>query len=352
MSHEISVIPKKETALVVYSSDKGLDPYLAHIRLEIDNFLPDVTTKKGRDAIASIAYKVAKSKTALDNMGKDLVAELKDVPKKIDAERKRMRDILDAWKDEVRKPLTDFEAAEEARVDRHKNEIDSIVGYRLCEWATSEQVSYAISNLKTFDTGSRFEEFELQATKELADTISTLKTVRDVIEKREAEQAELARLRAEAAEREQKEREERIAREAADSARIAAENAAAAERQRLADEQARNDEYSRLAVERAEREKLEAENAIFRMQQEAEQAAIRSELEKQAAIDAERKRNADALEAERLAAEKREKNKAHAAKINNEAMANFISAGLPEEFARAAVINIAKGNIRHVAITY
>ena len=103
---ELIEVPPAETALAVYSAPKGLDPYLTKIKEELDAFVPDVSNKKGRDAIASIAYKVAKGKTALDNIGKDLVAELKDVPKKIDAERKRMRDLLDQWKDEVRAPLT------------------------------------------------------------------------------------------------------------------------------------------------------------------------------------------------------------------------------------------------------
>lgn len=62
---ELIVLPPKETALQVYSTPQGLEPYLAKIKEELDSFVPDVTTKKGRDAIASIAYKVAKGKTAL-----------------------------------------------------------------------------------------------------------------------------------------------------------------------------------------------------------------------------------------------------------------------------------------------
>ncbi len=109
---QLAIVPPKETALQVFQQANGLDPYLQQIRAEIDSFVPDVSTKKGRDAIASIAHKVARSKTALDNVGKELVAELKEIPKKIDAERKRMRDTLDAWKDEVRAPLNEWEQAE------------------------------------------------------------------------------------------------------------------------------------------------------------------------------------------------------------------------------------------------
>ena len=117
---ELALLPSKESALQVFSTPKGLEPYLAKIKEELDAFVPDVGTKKGRDAIASMAYRVAKSKTALDNIGKELVADLKDVPKKIDAERKWMRDLLDVWKDEVRKPLTEWEEVEAAREAKHK----------------------------------------------------------------------------------------------------------------------------------------------------------------------------------------------------------------------------------------
>ncbi len=122
---EIALVPK-ENALQVYSAENGLDPYLQKIRAEIDSFVPDVSTRKGREAIASIAYKVARSKTALDGVGKDLVAELKEVPKKIDAERKRMRDLLDSWQAEVRKPLTEWEEAEAARVAAHERRVDEL----------------------------------------------------------------------------------------------------------------------------------------------------------------------------------------------------------------------------------
>lgn len=88
------------------------------------------------------------------------------------------------------------------------------------------------------------------------------------------------------------------------------------------------------------------------MKQQAEQAAARAEREKLEAIETERKRQAEAQEAERLEAERRENNKAHAKRINNEAMQDFIAAGLSEELARVAVIAIAKGVIRNIAIKY
>src|SRR5690606_34102970 len=105
----VTIEPKN--ALAVFTEEKAIDPILARVRKEIDAFIPDITTASGRKAVASMAFKVAKSKTYLDGVGKKLVDEYKEIPKKIDATRKRVRDTLDEWKDEVRKPLTDWEDA-------------------------------------------------------------------------------------------------------------------------------------------------------------------------------------------------------------------------------------------------
>lgn len=57
--------------------------------------VPDITTQTGRDAIASMAAKIARSKTYLDNLGKLYVDELKELPKQVDAERRAMRNRLE-----------------------------------------------------------------------------------------------------------------------------------------------------------------------------------------------------------------------------------------------------------------
>ena len=209
-------VPAKETALQVYSAANGLDPFLAKIREEIDGFVPDVTTRKGREAIASIAYKVARSKTALDNVGKELVAELKEVPKKIDAERKRMRDLLDSWQAEVRHPLTEWEQREEMRKAKHQAGIDQINLRLECRDLDSIELKANIEWLEGLSIGADWEEFETEAARTKDKAMAALREALVAREKYEAEQAELERLRAEAAAREQKEREERIAREAAE----------------------------------------------------------------------------------------------------------------------------------------
>src|SRR3546814_1319807 len=79
---QLPVSIPKENALEVFTTVGAIDKYLDMVRAEIDGFSGDVQTKKGRDAIASIAYKVAKSKTYLDGVGKELTDSAKELPKK------------------------------------------------------------------------------------------------------------------------------------------------------------------------------------------------------------------------------------------------------------------------------
>ncbi|HCL3896645.1 hypothetical protein ABZQ90_32405 [Pseudomonas aeruginosa] len=345
-------VPAKETALQVYSAANGLDPFLAKIREEIDGFVPDVTTRKGREAIASIAYKVARSKTALDNVGKELVAELKEVPKKVDAERKRMRDLLDSWQAEVRQPLTEWEQREEMRKAKHQVGIDQINLRLECRDLDSTELKANIEWLEGLLIGEDWEEFETEAARTKDKALAALREALVAREKYEAEQAELERLRAEAAAREQKEREERIAREAAEAERLAAERRAQEEREAAARRETeakaaaeRRELELRLAAEKAEREKLEA-------QQRAEQAERDAQRRAEEAAAAERQRQADEQARIEREAAAREADKAHKKAINNEALAALIAGGMPEECAKQAITLIAQRKVPHISINY
>ncbi|HFS8131095.1 TPA: hypothetical protein ACH2I3_004494, partial [Enterobacter hormaechei] len=120
------VVIEKQNAMAVFTTKEHLDPIIEAIEKEARSLVPDVSTRKGRDAIASMAHKVARSKTYIDNAGKDLVAELKALPKQIDESRRIVRERLDALKDEVRKPLTDWENAESARKDALQQRLNDL----------------------------------------------------------------------------------------------------------------------------------------------------------------------------------------------------------------------------------
>ncbi|WP_409333872.1 hypothetical protein [Enterobacter kobei] len=60
---------KPEQAPVLYVAG-GLDAYLEQIRQAV-NEVPDLSTKKGRDRVASLAAQVSRSKTAIEKPGRD-----------------------------------------------------------------------------------------------------------------------------------------------------------------------------------------------------------------------------------------------------------------------------------------
>lgn len=109
------IVIDKASSLDVFTNKDCLQLTLHQIESQAKNIVFDVDTKKGRDAIKSLAYTVARTKTYLDDLGKDLVSQYKELPKKIDASRKYMRDSLDALRDDIRKPLDAWEE-EQARL--------------------------------------------------------------------------------------------------------------------------------------------------------------------------------------------------------------------------------------------
>ncbi|WP_343499215.1 hypothetical protein [Achromobacter denitrificans] len=361
---QLAELPPAETALDVYSKPGGLDPWLDKIRAEVSGHVPDLKTKKGRDAIASLAFKVRKVKTALDGIGKEQVDRLKEIPKKIDAERKRMRETLDALADEVRAPLDQWEQAEEARQQRHQQGIE---WFRLRADENrdldADELRATIADVQARAVDESWEEFEPEAHRVKARALEALQQALAAREKHDADQAELARLRAETAAREQKDREERIAREAEEKARRDAEAAAQAER----DASARREAEARAAADNARRDAELAEQRRIAAEKQAELdrlaalerervAAEQAERERiQAAEDArqaEIKRQADAKAAEEAEAARREADKAHKGKVNRAALDAFVAGGMPEDCARQAVTLIAKGLIPNIRITY
>lgn len=102
---------KPEQAPALYRAG-GLDAYLEQIRQAV-NEVPDLTTKKGRDRIASLAAQVSRSKTAIEKPGREYLKRLKDAVRPAEAEIKRFVDACDELRDATRKPLTEWEAEQE-----------------------------------------------------------------------------------------------------------------------------------------------------------------------------------------------------------------------------------------------
>lgn len=316
------VVIEKKNAMAVFTNNDQLDPLIEAIEKEARSLVPDVTTKKGRDAIASMAHKVARSKTYIDNAGKDLVAELKALPKQIDESRRVVRERLDALKDEVRRPLTEWEAEQER--------------------IKAEEAMNALHA----EALAMNEEFDRQLAARIESDHEMALLMNDAFDREQAEKkAEAERQRIAHEEEIKRQAEEKAKREAAEQAQREIDAAAAREREAI------------LAKERAEREQREA--------------AERAEREKQAAVEAERRkaqeeadrirREAEQREQARLAEEKRkadeqarrEADVKHRKAVGTEIVkALLANTSLTRDQAIEVLTAVKDGRIPHTSISY
>lgn len=352
-------LPLPSDAETLFAKPEAVIGLIEKIEAEVRSYAPDLSTKKGRDAIASLAHKVSKSKTYLDGEGKKLTEDMKRQVSAVDAQRKVIRDRLDALRDEARAPLTKWEADEEARIAGLKGRLK-----RLVEAAPSEDTAAAyaamIGRVEAVQADESWHEFAGLADQAKSATLARLRSRHEALATIEAERAELAHLRAEnerlAAEKAERDRieAERIERERAELEAREAEavrvrDAEEAERRRAAE------------AERIEREKAEA---AARAAREAEERAARQRAEdeerhrRELAEAMRREEEAAQRERERIAAErkaeddaraKREADAQHRAKIVQDiadALATMRGNSTPHAIAEALV----SGKIPHVKI--
>lgn len=308
-----------------------LSNFVNAAREQVSGEVPDVTTRKGRERIASLAAQVSRSKTAVEKPGRDYLRTIKELPKKIEAELRDFVSQMDTLRDEVRKPLDDWEA-EQARIQRELEEREASIEASIqrlrgaCVTKAEDDSATIIRYLQALSeeynaTGYGPRDEEAQEAYETSTLALTAALTRR--QQYEAEQAELAELRRKQAEADQRERERKIAEEAAEQARQAAERKAEDERKAAEARVKEAEETARLAEQRAA--------------QAAEQARLDQE--------AEQRRQAEE-------AAQRQANQEHRLRILTAAKEAVMGAGITEEEARAVVRLIAAGKVPNVTISY
>lgn len=410
MNAIVSLIPLVEAnpALVLLEPAK-FDQFFEEVAREVRSHVPDLTTGKGREAIASLAMKVSKTKTAIDDARELLTKEKRDEIKKVDAAGKVIRDRLDALRDEVKKPLLDWRAAEEKRVADCKVVMDAIKRDAIVTIDdNAETVDGRLDLIRSVEiTEAKFGE-HFPIAKALRDTaIEALVAAHARLLVEEANRAELAKLRAADEERQRREAEQRAAaeraqqiadhikqvglgfiggqpyayaillreleekvvidatygdqqaplealrvetlakvREAFDKDR--AEMTASAERE-AADKARREAENAAseaaLAKDRAHAEALAAE----KRRADLAEAARKSEADAARMIQEERARATAAQVAEQA---EREANVAHRTKIKTEVKTTLMGLGVGEVTAKAIVQAIVAGEVPHTSISF
>ncbi|GGX62994.1 hypothetical protein GCM10007385_35150 [Tateyamaria omphalii] len=332
-----------------YGKPGEIERIISEIEKEVESQVSDVTTAKGRKNIASLAHKIARSKTALDKAGKELNDKKRAAINAVDAERRVVRERLDALKATVRKPLDEWEAAEQARIATLKARLSAFAwkdGYRD---ASSSDLADVIATLDAIPIDDSWDEFQDEAATNKENCLSSLRFSLTSATEREQQAAELERLRAAEAARIAKEQEakaeaERIEWERSEKERL--------ERERLAQEKAereRTERIERERVEAAEKAKQEAEDQARRDAKEAEERHQR-ELDEanaraEAAAQAERDRIAAQERVQREAAEKRRRDTEHRDRILSEITAALMP--IPREDVAKAMLD---GRIPHVEV--
>lgn len=283
----------------------NIEEFISRIKKERGDFLKKnealyqadaELTKKDEAYLVKFANRFTKTKTLLDDMGKDYVVVLKDEPKRIDGLRKLFRDQMDAWHAEIRKPVTRLEEKNKARKEAHEKHLADI-GAQITFPAgqpASAEVQRRIDFVMLFQQRAWEEYDELYQTTYKA-VMDSLKITLDASKTAEHNTAELKKLQ---------------------------------------DKQAKDAEDARV-----ERARLAGIEEGQRLAASAPAAAPAPIVHTAASMPSSNPRIRTAQDEARAA-------------INREVLADLLAYGCKEEGARALIKAIVTGTIRHVTINY
>lgn len=351
---DLIVEEARRNAVALFTDEHRYSEFYERVKESVSGFVPDLTTDKGRKEIASVAFKVTKAKTTLDKAGLALTDQWRKQTNAVNAARKKMTAELDQLAADIRRPLTEWEAVEDARQARCKAMLlrlqwEAAVSFG--ESSADVRVRHDDIDALRFDA-AEFEGFREQLTALRQQALDALSNAITRLEQEENDRAELERLRREREEREAREAEEARQREEADARRRDEERRAmlakeAEERRQReiaqAEERARREaeERARMEERRAAEEKL-AEERRQRAAAEAEAAEARRKEQERTAWE----------EKERREREARESDERHRKAVLRDVRDDLISAGLGDDQAKTAALAIGAGSIRHVAVRF
>jgi hypothetical protein len=295
----------------------------------------DISTEPKRTELKRFARPLQKLRTGIEARAKELTGATKRKIAAIDAEKRRLVQIVGGIEDEVLRPLTEWESNEDARIEERNNALKAITegpGY-----GATETVSELQDRLAWLESQLRrdWQEFAVPAQHAINEETARVEKLIELAETREREQSELARLRVESAARAERDRLDLVAKEAREQA----------------------EREAKAAVEYAEQKRLAAEQETKRQAELAEQRAIeaaaQAKRDQEQAIENERMRVAVEAKQEREAAEARAADDDHRCMVNKEAI-DAIAKHLSVEWdlANTIVSAIAAGLIPHITITY
>jgi colicin import membrane protein len=291
----------------IFSTEGGLTPFYEHVKSLVEQQELDASTDKGRKHIGSIARKVSSSKTLIEKHGRAHLKELKSQIKPIEGEIKKFVDAMNDLRDEVQRPVNEWQA-EQDRIAAEKQApfdlIDEIVNWVKEMPRSIDQIDNAITSVLDIDL-SPTQERQQEAEEHKQNSVVTLNGY-------------LAMVKQEKAKAEEEERQ----RIAEIEAKAKADAEAAVQRQ----------------IQQAELDKQEAELLAKQAQENANrQAELAAKQAEERA-----KREADKQAAQQAQEEKeRQENVEHVRAVRNQTGSALIELGLTVDQAKA-VMNAAQ----------
>jgi uncharacterized phage infection (PIP) family protein YhgE len=194
---ETALIPLTDAELPSLYGTPQLEQVLTRIETEVRSQVLDVETAAGRKEIASLAHKIARSKTALDKAGLDLTKDMRDKIAAVNADRNVVKTRLDDLKLEIRNPLDEWEAADEQRKARIRERLEAFHHNRTDWRYASADIRSVIEDVTAIIIDDSWDEFEAMAQSAKDSALQKFRTDLDMAIKQEEQAAESARIKAE-----------------------------------------------------------------------------------------------------------------------------------------------------------
>lgn len=317
------------TPALMFSDNAVVDALFRQIEETIEKFDYDLSTGVGRKSVASLAYKISQTKTAVDAAGDALVEDARNLVTSINKQRKAFRDRLDTLRDKARKPLTDWEEAQAKHEAEARSLIDQIKAQAVIPLGeTAASVRQRFMLLKGMELKPEALGEFYQIAKSAHETATAaLSTGYARLVQEETDKAELKRL------------------QEAEAARNAEANAAAAAQKLIDDEKA--------AEEKAEADRKAAADAAAAAAAQAAQAAIDEANARTAELE---QQNAQREEEERRQEEERrtrETDQAHRQQVQDTAVdAMMRASGCSKSGAVKIFLAVAAGSVPGMKVEF
>lgn len=230
-----------EAARELFLTPGALRPFVEMIEADARGLVADVNTRDGRKQIVDNCKWLKKVTNRFDDFRKNIVAELKEMPKKVDENGRIARVYLENVHADLIRPILEIEGREEKlRILADRPNILTA--------ADAATLARELAEAQAMDDSA--EEWKESTATAKAVKIGLVEALEAMLDKRKAHEAELAEFEAHKKAKAEKELRERIERETREKIeREQAEKEAAAKRA----------EAARIEGERKARERMDAE---------------------------------------------------------------------------------------------